>query len=227
VKGMDTGDAALEDEGRVLTARLRTSGGGALTLVNVYTPNSGQKLERLEFRTRTWDAAFRAYVHGLVRGGNAAASSAAAASAAAGAAFSSSSSGAAAAPAAVPAAPAPVLVVGDLNVAYHDMDVHGPKAARNKTAGFCDGERDGFAALLLGSDGGGVLTDVFRAAHPTTQQFTYWSARGGCRGNNKGWRLDYALAAAPLAGRTTVEVRANFPGADHVPVVVRVRDAGQ
>jgi len=82
-------------------------------------------------------------------------------------------------------------------VAYLDMDVHDPVTSRNKTPGFCDGERDGFAALLSSSGAG--LVDVWRAAHPKLRQFTYWSARFNCRGNNKGWRLDYALVSPSLA----------------------------
>jgi subtilisin family serine protease len=81
-------------------------------------------------------------------------------------------------------------------VAYLDMDVHDPVTSRNKTPGFCDGERDGFAALLSSSGAG--LVDVWRAAHPKLRQFTYWSARFNCRGNNKGWRLDYALVSPSL-----------------------------
>jgi exodeoxyribonuclease III len=112
------------------------------------------------------------------------------------------------------AAVKPVVVAGDLNVAYNDMDVHTPKTNRNKTPGFCDGERDGLAALLAAG-----FTDVFRARHPTQQQFTYWSARFNCRANNKGWRLDYALVSAALAGRVTdTWVRHSWPGSDHVPV---------
>lgn len=61
----------------------------------------------------------------------------------------------------------PVVLIGDLNVAFHDMDVHTPSTNRNKTPGFCDAERDNFALLL--ADG---FHDVFREAHPTKQQFT-------------------------------------------------------
>lgn len=50
------------DEGRVITARFDELG---CTLVTVYTPNSGQQLERLEYRTGTWDTAFADHIHGL------------------------------------------------------------------------------------------------------------------------------------------------------------------
>jgi len=52
-----------DDEGRVVTATF-----GEVTVVNVYTPNSGQELKRLGYR-QEWDAAFREYVTGLAHGG--------------------------------------------------------------------------------------------------------------------------------------------------------------
>jgi len=64
-------------------------------------------------------------------------------------------------------AAAPVVVMGDLNVALRDMDIHNPKANRNKSAGFCDAERDGMADLLAAG-----FTDVWAAKYPTTAQYT-------------------------------------------------------
>ena len=83
------------------------------------------------------------------------------------------------------------------------MDLHAPTKNRNKTAGFCDAERDGFAALLR--EGG--LADAWREAHPEQQQFTYWSSRFNCRANNKGWRLDYILTDASVKSRVRVSAR--------------------
>lgn len=34
-------------------------------VVNVYTPNAGAGLKRLDFRTKDWDEAFAEYVRGL------------------------------------------------------------------------------------------------------------------------------------------------------------------
>lgn len=123
----------LDEEGRVLAVEV-----AGVTLVNVYTPNSGQGLPRLEARTATWDPAFRRAVTDL-------------------------------------AATRPVVVMGDLNVAFRDMDIHNPKSNRNKSAGFCDGERDGMADLLAAG-----FTDVWLAKNPTVAQYTYvwlvWSA---------------------------------------------------
>ncbi len=53
--GLEEGDR----EGRVITAEF-----GKFFLVNVYTPNSGEGLTRLEFRQQ-WDEAFRKYLNKL------------------------------------------------------------------------------------------------------------------------------------------------------------------
>ncbi|CAN0346261.1 unnamed protein product, partial [Ectocarpus sp. 13 AM-2016] len=47
-------------EGRVTTAELDVA-----FVVNVYTPNAGAGLKRLDFRTKDWDQAFAAYVRDL------------------------------------------------------------------------------------------------------------------------------------------------------------------
>ncbi len=54
------GIAELDTEGRVTTLEFET-----YYVVNVYTPNSGQTLERLAWRTEVWDPAFLAYVKRL------------------------------------------------------------------------------------------------------------------------------------------------------------------
>ena len=52
-------DEPFNDEGRIQCADF-----GPFFLVNVYVPNSGQGLKRLEYR-QTWDAAFLEYLRGL------------------------------------------------------------------------------------------------------------------------------------------------------------------
>lgn len=47
-------------EGRVTTAEFDVA-----FVVNVYTPNAGAGLKRLDFRTLEWDRTFAAYVRGL------------------------------------------------------------------------------------------------------------------------------------------------------------------
>ncbi len=54
------GEAEGDAEGRVITAEFDD-----FYLLNVYTPNSGNELARLEFRTQTWDKKFRKYCSAL------------------------------------------------------------------------------------------------------------------------------------------------------------------
>ncbi|MCX2720741.1 exodeoxyribonuclease III [Lentiprolixibacter aurantiacus] len=56
---LDMGVAEFDEEGRIICAEY-----SAFFLVNVYVPNSGQKLERLEYR-KAWDAAFLTYLKNL------------------------------------------------------------------------------------------------------------------------------------------------------------------
>ena len=47
-------------EGRVITAMIN-----GITIVTVYTPNAGASLDRLEYRTQTWDIEFKKYITSL------------------------------------------------------------------------------------------------------------------------------------------------------------------
>lgn len=47
----------IDDEGRVITAEFKK-----FYLIHVYTPNSGQALARLDWRTKTWDRAFEEFI---------------------------------------------------------------------------------------------------------------------------------------------------------------------
>ena len=129
------GAAAHDGQGRVATARFAWG-----TVVCVYAPNSGQKLERLEYRTGGFDPALRAHLAGLAGGAGGGA-----------------------------AGGAPLIVCGDFNVAHQDCDVEGYLRHRNKVAGFCDGERDGFAQLLAAG-----FRDAWRDANPGVLQYSAW-----------------------------------------------------
>lgn len=55
--GLKDDGKELDDEGRVITLEF-----AKYYLVHVYTPNSGQALARLDFRTQIWDRAFEKYL---------------------------------------------------------------------------------------------------------------------------------------------------------------------
>ena len=171
-------DKIASNEGRLLTLELEH-----LYVVNAYVPNSGQKLERLAYRTKSWDAAFHAYLAGLE-------------------------------------ARKPVLLIGDLNVAYGVRDIHNvyvrPEFPDDLAAkphgeqfvglksllvqpGCTPDERDSFRDVILREGQPGARVDGLRYFHPTAEGvFTYWSQRAGNRPVNKGLRLDYTVVSASL-----------------------------
>lgn len=58
--GLKHNNTNIDDEGRVITIEYKS-----YYLIHVYTPNSGQLLARLEWRTTIWDRAFEHFINGL------------------------------------------------------------------------------------------------------------------------------------------------------------------
>ncbi len=169
----DMGVARHDNEGRVIAAEYE-----AFYLVNVYVPNSGQGLKRLDYR-HEWDDDFLAYLKNLEK-------------------------------------KKPVIVCGDLNVAHEPIDIARPKANYNKTAGYTQVEIDGFDRLVEAG-----FVDTFRALHPDTVKYSWWSFRGGARAKNIGWRIDYFLVSKPLLPKIKDAFILNdVEGSDHCPVGV-------
>ncbi len=108
----------------------------------------------------------------------------------------------------------PVVFCGDLNVAHTEIDLARPKANR-QSAGFSDEERAGFDAMLEAG-----FVDTFRGANPGLEgAYSWWSYRGGARGRNVGWRLDYFNVTGEFAASTKEpHIYAEILGSDHCPV---------
>ena len=87
----------------------------------------------------------------------------------------------------------PVIICGDLNTAYQDIDVYSPLSF-GETPGFTIEERSRFGQLL--SSG---FIDAFRVLNQNVEgAYTWWSFRGGCRSKNQGMRLDYFLTSSHI-----------------------------
>jgi exodeoxyribonuclease-3 len=87
----------------------------------------------------------------------------------------------------------PVILVGDMNVAYSPLDYHNPQEPRTKLqACTTPQEQRSFSDLFLQQCG---LVDTFRARYPTERRYSYFSNRLGVRGKaaQMGMRLDYVL----------------------------------
>ena len=108
----------------------------------------------------------------------------------------------------------PVLVCGDLNVAFSEIDLKNPAANRG-TAGFSDQERGAFGALLAAG-----FTDSFRHLYPdVTGAYSWWSYRFHAREKNAGWRIDYFLVSNRVKDQIQeASIHPEIFGSDHCPV---------
>lgn len=151
-------------------------------LINVYIPNSGSGLKRLDYRAG-WDKDFTNYLKELSE-------------------------------------TKPLIITGDFNVAHTANDLANPKSNYNKTSGFTQVEIDGFDHMLNELN----LVDSFRKLHPTTfDKYTFWSARGGARGRNVGWRLDYFLVSESIWDKVkSAEIHDQIMGSDHCPISLEI-----
>ena len=108
-----------------------------------------------------------------------------------------------------------LVLVGDMNVALEERDVH-PTLRKPAEIGQTPNER-----AQLGHIIGEGLVDLSRKFHPDDDQlFTWWAPWRNMRARNMGWRLDYVLASASLSERaTSCQVFPEFGTSDHAPVL--------
>ena len=85
-----------------------------------------------------------------------------------------------------------LIIGGDFNICHKAIDIHDP--IRNaKVSGFLPEERDWIDNFI--NDG---FVDSFRIFNNKPHKYSWWSYRANSRNNNKGWRIDYLLAAEKL-----------------------------
>jgi exodeoxyribonuclease-3 len=107
-----------------------------------------------------------------------------------------------------------IVLAGDMNVAPEEIDLARPKDNR-MSPGFTDAEREDFRAYL--AEG---LVDILRERNPGVPGlYTWWTARGGARAKNVGWRIDHFLVSRALAEQVgEVRIHSEVLGSDHCPV---------
>lgn len=110
-----------------------------------------------------------------------------------------------------------LLVVGDYNICHQAIDIHDP--IRNKNiSGFLPEEREWMSRFLESG-----FVDSFRFFNQEPHNYTWWSYRANARANNKGWRLDYAMASEPLAAHLKRSViLSEAVQSDHCPILTEV-----
>jgi len=108
-----------------------------------------------------------------------------------------------------------LVMMGDMNVARTERDVH-PKERKPRAIGQLPEERALIERIL--SRG---LVDVGRALDPDNDGlFSWWAPWRNMRQRNIGWRLDYVMASDALASRATAcPVQKDVGTSDHAPVV--------
>ena len=109
-----------------------------------------------------------------------------------------------------------LIICGDYNICHEEIDIHNPKM--KGVSGFLPEER-----LWLGNFIQSGFIDSFRHLHPEKEEYTWWSYRANARANNKGWRLDYALASKPLQEKLKRSViLSEAIHSDHCPILLEI-----
>jgi exodeoxyribonuclease-3 len=110
-----------------------------------------------------------------------------------------------------------LAVVGDFNIAPHDIDVHEPALWEGGVL-VSPPEREAFQSLLsLG------LVDSFRACFPDVSKFSWWDYRAAGFRRNHGLRIDLILLSQSLYKQCMlsdidIEPRRAERPSDHTPV---------
>ena len=107
----------------------------------------------------------------------------------------------------------PVIVTGDVNTAYAEIDIARPKE-NAKVSGFMPEEREALGEFFKAG-----FIDTFRHQNPEAVKYTWWDQVTRARDRNVGWRLDYFFVSPDLRDRIVeAEIHADILGSDHCPV---------
>jgi exodeoxyribonuclease-3 len=116
---------------------------------------------------------------------------------------------------------APLVLLGDFNIARDPRDVWDPKAMAGRLH-FHPAEHAALDRLLEFG-----LFDAYREMVPEGGRYSWWDYRGGDFRNNRGLRIDYLFVTRALRDRLESAVidgeprRAERPS-DHAPVMIEV-----
>ncbi|OCA90746.1 exodeoxyribonuclease III [Bacillus sp. FJAT-27225] len=113
----------------------------------------------------------------------------------------------------------PVILCGDLNVAFSEIDLRNPKSNYGNS-GFTIEEREKMRQLLEAG-----FLDSFRYFYPNEEgAYTWWSYMSKVRERNIGWRIDYFLVSKKLENRLKdAKIDCFIMGSDHCPVILELK----
>ncbi len=114
-----------------------------------------------------------------------------------------------------------LAVVGDINIAPEDRDVHDPELWRGQVLA-TDAERAAFRDWL-----GLGLKDAFRLFEQPEKTFSWWDYRQLAFPKNQGLRIDHILLSPALAATCTScridrQARKGEKPSDHAPVIAEL-----
>lgn len=197
------GASQHDAEGRIITTELED-----MYVVNVYVPNAGDGLRRLDYRVGEWDTALSAHVVALQ----------------------------AHKPVVVTGDlnvareeidihnPKGNLRSAGFTQEERDSFARHLLGTSTPPAGTDSGEGPQGGSVGASSAAAAGMVDTFRRQHPGVVGYTYWTHKFNCREKNKGWRLDYFLVSEALWPR----VHDSYPlqhvkGSDHCPIGLALR----
>jgi exodeoxyribonuclease-3 len=108
------------------------------------------------------------------------------------------------------------ILSGDWNIAHRPIDLRNWRS-NQKNSGFLPEER-AWMDELFGPAG---YVDAFREVRPEPDLYTWWSNRGQARAHNVGWRIDYQVVSAKLAGKARAgSIYKEKRFSDHAPLIM-------
>ena len=111
-----------------------------------------------------------------------------------------------------------IIIGGDLNVAYQDIDVH-EKLLYPVRSSILPEERAWFKKML-----GLGFIDTFRIFEKEGGHYSWWHMRDLKRRKNRGIRFDYFLVTKNLKKKVKgAEIKKEVFGSDHCPVVLDIK----
>lgn len=110
-----------------------------------------------------------------------------------------------------------LIICGDYNICHEEIDIHNPKM--KDVSGFLPEERKWMGEFINNG-----FIDSYRYLNPDKQEYSWWSYRANARANNKGWRLDYAMVAAPLKNHISrAYILSEAKHSDHCPIALELK----
>lgn len=110
-----------------------------------------------------------------------------------------------------------LIICGDYNIAHERIDIHDP-VRLSKVSGFLPNEREWLTKFMNSG-----FIDTFRHFNRDPHHYTWWSNFGNARANNKGWRIDYALATETMKDRLKrAVILKEAKHSDHCPLLLEI-----